>query len=302
VAMHVGRRRAGGRGLVVAGLAFIVPAAVIVGILAWAYDEYGTEPAADDLMRGFKPVVLAVVVHAVVGLGRAVVRTPLLGTVVVAAAAGHLVEADEIVVLVTAGVISAVVARRPRLPGGAAALLPMAADPSLWRVAGTFLRIGAVLYGSGYVLLAFLRHDVVDAGWISEEQLLDAVAIGQVTPGPVFTTATFVGFLVGGPAAAAVATAAIFLPSFVLVAATGGLIARIRRSTWASAALDGVNAAAVGLIGGVCLALAGDAVVDVPTAILALLALVALVRWRPNPAWLLLAGSVLGIGSPLVHL
>ena len=303
VAMHVGRRRAGWRGLLVAGAAFIVPAALIVGVLAWAYDRYGTEPAADDLLRGVKPVVLAVVVHALLGLGRTAVRGPATALIVVLAAVAHLAGVDELAVLVIAGAAHALWARRRALPTGAAVLLPVVADPSLWRIAGVFLRIGAVLYGSGYVLLAFLRRDVVEVhGWITEAQLLDAVAIGQLTPGPVLTTATFVGYLVAGPAGAAVATVAIFLPSFVFVAATGGLVERIRRSPWAAAVLDGVNAAAVGLMVGVCIALGGDAVVDVFTAVVAVVALGVLVRFRLNAAWLLLVGAVLGLGSTHVHL
>jgi chromate transporter len=302
VAMHVGRVRAGWRGLLVAGGAFILPAALIVGCLAWAYDRYGTEPAAEDLLRGIKPVVLAVVAHALAGLGRTAVRGPFTAVLVLLAAAAHLAGVDELAVLVGAGVVHALWVQRRRLPTGAALVLPVVADPSLWRIAAVFLRIGALLYGSGYVLVAFLHHDVVDVhGWLTEAQLLDAVAIGQVTPGPVFTTATFVGFLVGGPAGAAVATAAIFLPSFVFVAATGALVARIRRSPWAAAVLDGVNAAAVGLMIGVCVSLAGDAVVDGWTAVLAVVALAVLVRYRTNAAWLVLAGAVLGAGSSLVH-
>ena len=296
VAMHVGRVRAGGAGLVVAGASFILPAVAIVLALAWAYDTYGTEPAVEDLLRGVKPVVLAIVVHAIVGLGRAAVRTPVTAVVALAAVAAHLVGVDELASLVAGGVVHALWARRRSLPSSTALLLPVAADPSLWRILGVFLRIGAVLYGSGYVLLAFLRHDVVEVhGWLTEEQLLDAVAIGQVTPGPVFTTATFVGYLVAGVPGAAVATVAIFLPSFVFVAVTGGLVRRIRRSPLAAAVLDGVNAAAVGLMAGVCIALAGDAIVDVLTAVLAAAALAVLVRFRPNPAWLLAAGALVGV-------
>ena len=303
VAMHVGRVRARWPGLLVAGAAFILPAALIVGVLAWAYDRYGTEPAVEDVLYGIKPVVLAVVVQALLGLGRTAVRGTLTALLVAGAAAAQLAGVDELAVLVVAGLVHALWVHRRRLPMGATVVLPLAADPSLWRIAGVFLRIGAVLYGSGYVIVAFLHHDVVEVHrWLTEEQLLDAVAIGQLTPGPVFTTATFVGYLVGGPAGAAVATVAIFLPSFVFVAATGGLVTRIRRSPWAAAVLDGVNAAAVGLMIGVCIALGGDAVVDVLTGVLAVAALVVLLRWRPNAAWLVLAGALLGAGSHLVHL
>jgi chromate transporter len=303
VAMHVGRVRAGRLGLVVAGLAFILPASAIVLALAFAYDRYGTEPAVEDLLYGIKPVVVAVVVHALVGLGRTAVRSPVTGVLVVLAAAAHLAGIDELAVLVVAGVVNLLWERRRSLPTSTALLLPAVADPSLLRVFGVFLRIGALLYGSGYVLLAFLRRDVVDVhGWITEAQLLDAVAIGQVTPGPVFTTATFIGYLIGGVPGAAVATAAIFLPSFVFVAATGGLVQRVRRSATASAVLDGVNAAAVGLMVGVCLALAGDALVDALTVVVASGCLVVLFRTQVNAAWLIGVGAVLGLGSAVVHL
>jgi chromate transporter len=303
VAMHVGRVRAGRRGLVVAGLAFIVPATLIVGVLAWAYDRYGTRPAAEDLLRGVKPIVLAVVAVAVAGLARTAVRTPLAAVIVAGAAAAFLAGIDELLVLVVAGLLGLLWSGRGRLPSGLGLLVPVAADPSLWRVFALFLRIGAVLYGSGYVLLAFLRHDLVDGrGWITESQLLDAVAIGQLTPGPVFTTATFVGYLVAGPGGAAVATVGIFLPSFLFVAATSGLVERARRSSLVRAFLDGLNAAAVGLMAGVAGTLAGDAVDGPFTAALVAAALALTIKWKVNAAWLLLGGALLAFGSSHVHL
>jgi chromate transporter len=169
-------------------------------------------------------------------------------------------------------------------------------DVGLDRLFLVFLKVGALLYGSGYVLLAFLRGDLVDnLGWLTDAQLTDAVAVGQMTPGPLFSTATFVGYVLGGLAGAGVATLGIFLPSFVFVAATGPLVRRARDSAWTSAFLDGVNVAAIGLMAGVTWQLGRDAIVDVPTAILFLVALGLLLRFRLNSAWIVLAGAGAGL-------
>ncbi|HET7094299.1 MAG TPA: chromate transporter, partial [Thermomicrobiales bacterium] len=181
----------------------------------------------------------------------------------------------------------------------AAAVAAGAAEPySALRLFLTFLKIGSVLYGSGYVLLAFLRSDfVVNYGWLTDKQLLDAVAVGQFTPGPVFTTATFVGYLVGGLPGAALATIGIFLPAFVLVAAVNPLVPRLRRSPWFGELLDGVNAAAIGLMAAVAWTLGRAAIVDWLTAALAIVAAALLIRWRVNSAWLILGGGVAGLAA-----
>jgi chromate transporter len=310
VAMHAGSVRGGWRGLVVAGACFILPAMLMVLALAWAYVEYGSRPEARDLLYGIKPVIIAVVVQALYGLLRTAFKTPFLAAMGVAVFVLYLLGGNEIAILFGATAVVVVLQNGRRLattlrshalaaplglPVGAA-LVVSPPGYSVLTLFLTFLKIGATLYGSGYVLLAFLRNDFVERlGWLTDEQLLDAVAIGQLTPGPVFTTATFVGYVVGGVPGALVATLGIFLPSFVFVAATHRLIPRMRSSPWTASLLDGVNVAAIGLMAGVTYTLARDAIVDVTTAALTLLAAVALVRFKVNSAWVVLAGAVVGL-------
>ncbi len=304
LAIHLGRLRAGWLGLVVAGASFILPAATIVSAIAWMYVRYGELPRFAGVLWGIKPVIIAVVVQALVGLGRTAVKSTALAVVGIAAFAASLMGIHELVVLAVAGVLVASWARvRPDRPATAAVVLPLvglvapagAASFGLAPLFFVFLKIGSVLFGSGYVLLAFLRADLVERlGWLTEAQLLDAVAVGQFTPGPVFTTATFVGWVLGGPAAAAVATAGIFLPAFVFVALSGPLVPRLRRSPTAGAVLDGVNVASLALMAAVAWTLGRAAIVDVPTAVIAGIAAVLLLRWRVNSAWLVLGGAVLG--------
>jgi chromate transporter len=311
VALHVGRRRAGTPGLVVAGAAFILPAALVVGVLAWVYVRYGRTPAVAEVFDGVKPAVVAVVAQAVAGLARTAVRSIRLALLGAAVLAAYLAGLTEPVLLLLAAALAAALAVRPAPPAvGAGVALALAATPAAPR-AGVrlddlflvFLKVGGLLFGSGYVLLAFLRRDLVETHrWLSEAELLDAIAIGQFTPGPVFTTATFVGYLLAGVPGAVVATVAIFLPSFLFVAALEPLVGRLRRSPVASAGLDGLNVAAVALMAGVTWHLARDAVAGPPTAILALLSLVALVRWRPNPAWVVAAGAACGLAAWLLGL
>lgn len=306
LAIHLGWDRARARGLVVAGVCFIAPAALIVTFLAWVYVTYGDTPALGGLLYGIKPVVIAIVARALVQLVPAVAKTVLLGAFAVAALAAYLVGAHELVVLVVAGAVAAGLhAARTARPRGPLSLwlpLPLAVlaaprdDVGLGALFLTFLRIGSVLYGSGYVLLAFLDGELVDRlGWLTERQLLDAVSIGQVTPGPVFTTATFVGYLTAGGWGAVVATLGIFLPSFVFVALLTRLVGWMRASPTLGAALDGVNAAAVALMAGVSLRLAGDAVVDPLTAAIAAATALALWRTRIGSTWLIGGGAAVGL-------
>jgi chromate transporter len=300
LAIHIGWDRARWRGLLVAGTAFIVPAALIVGGLAWLYVRYDGTPALDGVLSGIRPVVLAIVGHALVRLLPTAARTPPLAAVVVGAAAASLRGVHELGILVAgavavAGVRAVERADRDRLPA-LAPLAVTAADPEVWRVFTTFLRIGAVLYGSGYVLLAFLQGEVVERqGWITAQQLVDAVSIGQVTPGPVFTTATFVGHLTAGPWGAVAATVGIFLPAFAFVALLARLVDRIRASAILGAALDGVSAAAIGLMAAVCVHLADEALVDPGGVAIATAA--ALVLWRTtwNSAWCIAGGAAIGL-------
>ncbi len=314
LAIHLGYRRAGWRGLVVAGLAFILPAAAMVLALAWAYVEFGTRPWAQDLLYGVKPVVIAVVLNAIVGLARAAVRGPLLAAAGLAVAALSLAGLNELLLLFGGALLVALVrgGLAVRLRGAAGALpfalllSPGAAAQATASAVGGYsagtlfvvmLKVGALLYGSGYVLLAFLRGDLVERlGWLTDQQLLDAIAVGQVTPGPVFTTATFVGYVVGGFGGALIATVAIFVPSFLFVGLLGPLLPALRGRAWTAALLDGVSVAALGLMAAVTALLARDAVVDALSAALAVGAAILIVRFRVNSAWLVLGGGAIGIG------
>ncbi|HLL81562.1 MAG TPA: chromate efflux transporter [Longimicrobium sp.] len=311
LAMHVGRERRGWAGLVVAGAAFIVPASIIVGALAWAYVRFGTLPQVAGLLYGIKPVVIAVILQAVAGLGRTALKTRALWIVAAGAALLFGLGVNELLALALAGLACAAAQRAASggmraagialvWPAGAAAGASVA-PASLGAIFGVFLKIGAVLFGSGYVLVAFLRADLVERlGWLTERQLLDAVAIGQVTPGPVFTTATFIGYILAGVPGAVVATVAIFLPAFVFVAVSGSLVRRIRASPTAGAALDGVNAASLALMAAVTVQLARTALVDPLTLALALASAVLLIRYRVNSAWLVLGGAAVGLARTMV--
>lgn len=308
MAIHIGHRMAGWMGLVVAGLCFIFPAALIVLALACAYVAYGKLPSVTGLLYGIKPVVIAIIVRALYKLGRTCVKSwPLAGLAIIVAVLAVL-GGHELLVLLGAGALVALVRavrRRVELPGTpclailAAPLLPVAQGATLVGLGPLFLfflKVGSVLFGSGYVLLAFLRADLVERyGWMREQQLLDAIAIGQVTPGPLFTTATFIGYVLAGPAGAAVATAGIFLPAFVFVAASVPLLPRLRRSVVAGAFLDGVNVAALALMAVVTWQLGRAAIVDVPTALLAIISAVILLGSHINSAWLMLGGAVIGL-------
>ena len=312
MAIHIGRARAGWRGLLVAGTSFIAPAFVIVLACAWVYVRFGARPVAAGVLYGVKPVIIAVVVQALWGLGRTAARTRAMGIVgflsVIAAAVG----VHELLVILGAGVLTgaATWARAARVPGSLAVLVPLAGLPvsapataavvpfGLTPLFLFFLKVGSVLFGSGYVLIAFLRADLVHRwGWLTEGQLLDAVAVGQVTPGPVLTTATFIGYVLGGLPGAVLATVGIFLPSFVFVALSGPLIPFLRRSAVAGAFLDGVNVASIGLMALVTAQLARAAVIDWPTALLAITGAILLIRFRVNSAWLVLAGALTGMAA-----
>jgi len=320
LAIEIGRDRAGWPGLVVAGASFILPAALIVGIIAAGYVRFGQLPAMVALLAGVKPVVIAIVIQALWRLGRTAVKTLWLAMLAVAAIAAVGAGVHELVVLLAAAVFAVLGALRARrdarvagiafplgapwpTPTAAAALGVAAAGPvALGPLFAIFLKIGSVLFGSGYVLLAFLRADFVQRlGWLTERQLLDAVAVGQVTPGPVFTTATFIGYVLAGPLGAVVATVGIFLPAFIFVALSGPFVPRLRRSPVAGAALDGVNAASFALMAYVTWQLGRAAIVDVPTAVLALAAGALLATRRVNAAWLILGGGIAGVALAAVR-
>lgn len=314
LAIHIGHRRAGWSGLVVAGTCFILPAFLIVSVIGWVYTRYGQLPRVGHVLYGVKPVIIAVVLQAIWGLTRGAAKTKLLAAVGVACVALGFLGVNELLLLVLAGgfvTLLRLVARRsegggtappsvkallPGLPLGGVVAATAVPGFSLGGLFLFFLKVGSILYGSGYVLLAFLRADLVERwGWLTEAQLLDAVAVGQVTPGPVFTTATFIGYVLGGASGAVVATVGIFLPAFFFVAVSGPLVPRMRRSWVAGAFLDGVNVASLALMATVTWQLGRAALVDVWTVGLALLSAVLLIRYRVNSAWLVLGGAVVGL-------
>ena len=304
VAMALGYSRGGWMGLVVAGACFILPASLATLALAWAYVRYGSLPPAQGLLYGIKPVMVAIIVQAVWNLGRTAFRHWQLALAGLVCFAAALAGASPIAVLLASGAL-ALLATWARLRRGAAmgfAVLPAAAGSGVAGAVGlssiflVFLKLGVVVFGSGYVLVAFLKADLVDRlHWVTQPQLLDAITAGQVTPGPVFATATFLGYLLRGWSGAAVATLAIFLPSFFMAGLVGALAGRIRRSKLAAAFLDGVNAAAVALMAAVALSLGRATMMDGWTLALGLVSAIVLVRYRVNATWLILGGAGLGI-------
>jgi chromate transporter len=300
LAIHIGFRQCGWPGLLLAGVCFILPAACMVTLIAWAYVRFHALPQVAGIMYGIKPVVVAIVLQALWSLCRASLKNWPLRALAIAATVMTAAGIHEIVSLLVCGVLAiAPRMRRPLLslaPGVLAAGALAAAEPAtLGRLFWVFAKIGSVVFGSGYVLLAFLQADLVTRlHWLTSQQLLDAVAVGQVTPGPVFTTATFIGYLVAGVPGALVATLAIFLPGFLLVALSGPLLPRIRRSALASAFLDGVTAASIGLIAWVLYLLGKAALVDPLTVAIAIVAAALLFRYRTNAIWLIWAGGLIG--------
>lgn len=319
MAIHLGYTRAGWRGLVAGGTAFILPAFLLVLGIAALYAEYGTTPAAQWLLYGIQPVVIAIILQAVWGLSRTALKNGLLAFVAIIVFGLYFLNINELLLLFGGGVLVMLVANGRRLltisvsaiwlesesiaNNAASSFLKLAQEiipVSLTTLFLTFLKIGSILYGSGYVLVAFLQTEFVERlGWISSSQLLDAVAIGQFTPGPVFTTATFIGYLVAGVPGAIVATIGIFLPGFVFVAITNPFIPRLRRSPWLAALLDGIVASSLGLMAAVTLDLARQSIVDWPTALVAALAALLLFRYKVNTTWLIIGGAVAGLAFSL---
>lgn len=309
--MFLGNHRAGRRGLVAAGVGFILPAFTIVLLLSIAYERYGATPQGEWILAGVKPVVVAVIAYALWTLGRKAVKGWLTGAIGLAALVAYVGAGwGELVVIALGGICAALALNYRRLLGRstgfpALALLPTALQfetvNEVLRLFLTFAKIGAVLYGTGYVLIAFLYGEFIDTGMLTEQQLLDAVAIGQVTPGPLFTTATFIGYQLAGLPGAIAATVGIFLPSFVFVVISSPWIPRMRRSPWLGAFLDGVNVSALALMGAVTLRLARAAVVDVPGAILTAGSLILLIRFRVSATWLVLAGVAVGLARYLLR-
>lgn len=311
MAIHVGHRRAGFPGLAVAGTCFILPAALIVGIMAWAYVRFGSLPQITGVLTTVKPVVLVVVLQALWRLSRAALKDRLLVFVAVGATVCSFLHINELLVLLGAGTAVPLVrntvrrGQRPTLPalllslgstGPLTTTAAVAAPFGLWPLFLFFLKVGAVLFGSGYVLLAFVRADLVERWhWLTEGQLLDAIAVGQVTPGPLFTSATFIGYVLAGWPGAIVATVGVFLPAFLFVAISGPIVPRLRKSVIAGHILDGVNAGSLALMVVVTWYLGRAAIDSATTALLAVVSATVLWRTRLNSVWLILGAAVAGL-------
>jgi chromate transporter len=328
MAIHMGLRRGGPLGLAVAGLCFILPAALIVTAMAWSYVRFGSYPVAEGALRAIKPVITVIVFQAVWTLGRTAVRSRGLAMLGVSALVAYAAGTHELVVIGVAGVLAALMrtqaetgglSRKHVIPVAAAPCLDVlharqavwaamtgsaaaiAAPVSLGSLFLVFLKIGSVLFGSGYVLLAFLRADLVERfRWLTEAQLLDAVAVGQFTPGPLSATATFIGYVLAGFPGAGVATLGMFLPSFVFVALSGPLVPRLRRAPAVAALLDGLVVGSLAVMAWVAFLLARSAVIDGTTAIVAILAALLLLRFRVNSAWLVLGAGIAGAAAGLL--
>jgi chromate transporter len=286
--MHVSLERAGWRGLLLGGAAFIVPAASLTLLFAVLFERFGSSPIGTGVLIGVYPVVIAVVAQAIWGLASAALKHSSLIMAAALACVGYVLGLNELLILIV------IAGAHFALTRGASKL--RALEPiTLTAILLLFLKIGATLYGSGYVLLAYLKNEFVLRGWLTEAQLLAAVAIGQVTPGPVFSSATFVGYLMAGIPGAILATIGIFAPAFFFVWITHPLLERLRQLEWTSKLLDAVNAAALGLMLGVTITLARDALRDVPTVLIALVSSVLLVRFKVNSTWLVLGGAMLGL-------
>lgn len=275
MAIHIGYLRAGWRGLIAGGLGFILPAMSIVLGFSRLYVRFGTLPQVEWLMYGIKPVVIAIIAQALWTLGSKAIKNKLAAIVGAAVLVLYFFRLNEIALLFAGGLVVMLIAnwRRLRSPTASFFLplsgfaLSQAIVPFSYPILFlTFLKIGTVLYGSGYVLLAFLRNDfVLRLGWLTDQQLIDAIAIGQITPGPLFTSATFIGYLLGGTSGALLATLGIFLPSFIFVAISNPFIPKIRNSPWASSLLYGVNVSSLGLMAAVTVQLASFSLTDIPT-------------------------------------
>lgn len=318
LAIYLGYERAGWKGLVSGGVCFILPAMLMVLAIAWAYVNYGATPQATWLLYGIKPVIVAIIVQALWTLLKSAVKGPLLAGAGILVLALYLAGFSAVALIFGSGLLIMLIKNRwqfwRQIKKGSTsiAVLPalglsfgeatvVAQVPfSLTALFVTFLKLGSVVFGSGYVLLAFLRNDFVyRLGWLTDRQILDAVAVGQFTPGPVFTTATFIGYVVGGLCGAMLATVAIFLPSFIFVAVVFPFVGMLRRSRWASGFLDGVNVGALGLMAGVTWQLGRAAVIDWFTGVLALISAVLVFRFKINSAWLVLGGGLVGFLSRL---
>jgi chromate transporter len=301
--MHIGHEKGGWKGLVVAGCCFIVPAVIITGVFAFLYQQYGQLPQVQPFIYGIKPAIIAVVVALMIDLGRKALKSVVLGIIAALAAIAAIASLNEVYVLFGAGFlgmgIHLIKGQKNQLNGLFPFVLLQASNMyghiSDVKLFWTFLKIGAILYGSGYVLFAFLDAELVSKGWLTQQQLTDAIAVGQFTPGPVFSAATFIGWQLGGPTGAVAATLGIFLPSFLFVALLNPLIPRLRKSALMSVFLDTVNAVSVALILSVILEIGRSTLLDWRTILIAVVSFAVTFYFKKlNTAFIIAGGALLG--------
>ena len=318
--IHIGYIRGGLTGLIVSGLSFITPAVIITGILAWVYVSFGSVPQVAPFLFGIKPAVVAVILAAIIRLGKTAAKNLQLIILGIAVCSASLLGANEVLALLSGGILGIILSRinkseRKKVSGwiipligqlwsickstdaNAAIAVSTAGVGSIfpWKLGLFFLKVGAVLYGSGYVLVAFLEGGLVkDYGWLTQQQLIDAIAIGQFTPGPVLSTATFVGYVVSGVSGAVISTVAIFLPSFIFVLILNPVIPRLRASKIMSSFLDAVNISSIGLMAAVVIQLANSALTDWKAVLIVVIASVAGIRFKLNAAWIVMGGALGG--------
>jgi len=320
MALHLGLLRAGWLGFLLAGLAFIFPAAIISLLFAWMYVHLGTMANLEPIFFGIRPAVIAVIAISVWRLGKNAVKSPSLLAIGILVAAAALLGMDEVTAMFAGAIVGMLWLRASRAPNIASSLLllpshfgsadsvrtgllkatvvtgvSVTAGITLWKLGLFFLKVGAVLYGGGYVLVAFLQDGLVrQYGWLTQDQLLDAIAVGQFTPGPLLSTATFIGYVLLGNRGAAVATIAVFLPSFVFVPALYRVMPHVRRSLWAAAFLDSINVSSIALMAVVGVRLGGQTLTNWSAWVIFAVAMAMSLKWKINPAWLVIAGAVIG--------
>ena len=305
MAMHIGQERAGYKGLIVAGLCFIVPAVFITGVFAWLYKQYGQLPAVQPFVYGISPAIIAVILMAVYPLAKTSIKSMELGFIGIAVLVLSLLNFNEVYLMFSAGIIALLFTYfKQRKTNHFNSFLPLAFLPlsTTTIVAATnanlfwiFLKIGAILYGSGYVLFAFLDTELVATGMLTRQQLIDAIAVGQFTPGPVFSSVTFIGYQINGFYGAAISTIGIFLPSFAFVALLNPMVKKMRSSKLFAAFLDAVNVASVAIIIAVCYFMGKDTINDWRTILIAVSSIMLIFKYRRiNSAFIVLGGSITG--------
>jgi chromate transporter len=305
MAIHIGQEKGGWRGLIIAGACFIFPAVLIVGFLAWLYKDYGQLPQVQPFIYGIKPAIIAVILGAVFPLAKKSIKSVELAILGILVLVLSLLNINEIYLMFGAGLLAMLLARiRNRQKIKFNGIVPLAllppTVPVLLSVSNVnlfliFLKIGAILYGSGYVLFAFLDTELVTTGFMSRQQLIDAIAVGQFTPGPVFTSVTFIGYQINGFWGAVVSTVGIFLPSFVFVALLNPVVKKMRKSTLFSLFLDAVNVASVAIIAAICLIMGKETITDMRTVVIAVLSMAVVFRYRKvNSAFIVIGGCLAG--------